>query len=104
MKNEVFEKMGPKFKNMWIKRLESGEYKQSRKTLHGSRGGHCCLGVLDLCPGVPKSHTVGSTESLTREACQAVGLDHDAMHKLIKLNDEAKYSFKEIAAWIRKNL
>lgn len=109
--------MNKKVKEKWIKALRSGKYKQTRMgVLRTKRNAFCCLGVL--CDVVdPKSwqkkdsnayddhyshqgHDTWPTNSITGK----LGITPDTVITLVKLNDDAHYSFNKIADWVEKNL
>jgi hypothetical protein len=117
--------MVAKYKRIWLKALRSGEYKQGTGTLcdlrttfdkdwnqkHGLA--YCCLGVL-------KRAVTGKNDFknkiLGKDFARKVGLSppvkdphygHMIVHEtatLVRMNDEAGYSFKQIANWIERNL
>lgn len=81
-------------KKAWVKALRSGKYKQCRGQLV-RRGkdetSYCCLGVLNRI-----KHTAQSYDFL--------GLTQKEQDTLVKLNDEEKRTFKQIANFIEKNI
>jgi hypothetical protein len=104
----------------WLRALESGEYKQARRALQ-KNGGFCCLGVacdlfakkvkayihtyedgsvdyVDLPPAV-RDHLGMRTTNGMYGFADTDGPVLDLMH----LNDAKRWSFKQIAAFIRKN-
>ena len=93
-----YDKMNKLVKAKWLKALRSGKYRQSREFLRGKYG-YCCIGVLECVMG----NKVGIGTQSTR-LVPNTGLTQRALEKLVGLNDKAKYSFKEIANWISKNL
>ena len=102
--------MNPKIKQLWVKALRSGKYKQCDGQLrHKSEEGvrYCCLGVLNEVCGL-RSRWEGSF--LGRVAAAKVGLPYEpptgelkAQGKLAAMNDNGK-SFKRIANWIENHL
>jgi len=98
------------FRKDWLKALESGEYQQGQNNLY-NRGKYCCLGVAGCVVGVDK-------KILSRHSLPAY-FDDEIRNKFPKLlrtsgdssfaltlankNDSGKYTFKEIAKFIRKN-
>lgn len=123
--------MNPAAKKAWIKALRSGEYKQTRGQLCRSNGRMCCLGVvydvavdgewdwnaerrvdvpygpLDRGYGIAKPTASGvfiDIANLPDHIRTKVGIDDDAIYKLVDMNDDEKCSFSEIADWIETNL
>lgn len=97
-------------KRIWVKALKSGEFEQGRGKLAG-HGRYCCLGVLrKVCPQLGTHTSDGGGGQLTGLQCRIVGLPVADQIHLIRLNDGheqtgiRKHSFREIAAWINKNL
>lgn len=95
-------------KRIWVKALKSGEFEQGRGKLVG-HGRYCCLGVLrKVCPELG-THTSDGGQ-LTDGQLKRIGLAQAQQVHLIRLNDGhpttggRKHSFREIAAWIIKNL
>lgn len=105
----------------WAKALRSGKYKQTRGKLRGQRG-YCCLGVLcDIRDSSSWDNDVayaeydGEDSELTADVAVWAGMsscDGTFSNKLTKggnrqslvtLNDNWKWSFKKIAAFIEKN-
>lgn len=111
----------------WVKALRSGKYKQGRNNLQGPRG-FCCLGVL--CE-IAKEEGVGvrtyasgsllgeniidqpdvrdwsgmkdENGKLPRNAYVTYGKKGYLARALTELNDEAEYSFREIAKVIERH-
>ena len=95
----------------WLKALRSGKYKQGTFALHRSNGTFCCLGVLcDIGPwngewkecdiGVFNYHIPGKNEltgRITGDMGALVGLTQKDLDELIKLNDNKKLTFEQIA-------
>jgi hypothetical protein len=118
--------MDKKLKAKWVKALTSGRYKQAREALKEEsdlplgKPGYCCLGVLLTVSGKGSWHNgaydIGSGEDaitcegdLGLKGRKLLGITDRAETKLILMNDgsgvsKPQASFKEIAAWIRKNL
>lgn len=124
-------KMNALVKHKWIHALRSGEYKQGRKILKCERNGgleYCCLGVLsDLHAKETGNgawypdHKPFETQFAyfaegTDGACTPpdavvrwAGLDSNTSNdstigNLVRLNDDSRSSFSEIADWIEDNL
>lgn len=117
------EKMNPEIKKMWVDALESGEYKQSNNELRNSLG-FCCLGVLcDLHEKATGKHFwnldmwndfryFGESGILPIEVIQWSGvqdfnpsIEYEGEERdLAGLNDDARLSFKQIAAIIKEQL
>ncbi len=115
------------YKVKWIKALESGKYKQGRNLLKKQGNKFCCLGVLlDNIPAVDlEKYLYNNTSYLDEDVKKIVGLkniNHVIDNNLIKLpdrltyrysevqrlladlNDEAKWNFKKIAAFIKEHI
>lgn len=112
-------KMNPKVKSSWLAALSSGKYTQTGGMLEKREGGevvgHCCLGVLLRSQGVKPQiendnatfgYNGGHSECsiLTPYYQKKFGIDESSMKHLWKMNDREGKSFKEIAAWISRNL
>ena len=112
-------KMNPKVKSSWLDALRSGKYTQTKGMLERRKGGkvvgHCCLGVLLRSQGVKpqiKNDDVGFGRNdgapeysvLAPYYLRKFGIDVDSMNHLWKMNDRDGKSFKEIAAWVKRNL
>ena len=103
----------------WADALESGKYKQGTEALRDVNNEYCCIGVLcDIAPGTKwlyrnDLYYVGQENPThaSRHVKEWSGLKTDEGRiifkkgslSLIKLNDERKRSFKQIAAYIRRN-
>ncbi len=110
MKKEVKEK--------WIADLRSGEFPQTTCVLH-SNDGYCCLGVLvnqfvdewatingslaGRCHPKRDGVSLGGSGHLNVHFVREVGLE-DKTGDLMRMNDEFKKSFSEIADWIEQNI
>ncbi len=112
---------GRKLRQQWIAALESGRYKQGRAALRQrNKEGqleYCCFGVLcnikDKSQWQKKQVFSGKTTCAFNYAQEPgypptqysneVGLNADQIEALIKLNDEHKLSFKEIANRLKTN-
>jgi len=105
------------FKKLWVQALRSGQYKQTRGTLHSPRdGGFCCLGVaMDLmCPEWAQKKGFageGRLINLCNDSTAYIDwyLDKlifdgtDCQSHLSYMNDNGK-TFDQIANWIERNL
>jgi hypothetical protein len=106
--------MREEIKNIWIKALKSGEYKQTTENLkRGSN--YCCLGVLcdivkdevngewdgDIFTQGPLSEHVSLMPP--QEVYSFVGLNRNDASDLARKNDSGE-SFESIADWVRDNL
>jgi hypothetical protein len=75
-------------KDAWIQALESGEYVQGFGASLQNIGGithHCAVGVLHWCINPQRLPT-------------------SLMEAIVRLNDDERWNFKEIAEWIRENV
>jgi len=122
----VFE-MKTELRDNWITALRSGKYNQAREVLHGGFNSYCCLGVLckvagaefeEYAPDVDYPDVVwenrpvlkGDTlademgESLKSSFLQEIGLSSTEEQELIKLNDDERFDFIQIADHIEKNI
>ncbi len=114
--------MKQEIKELWVKALRSGEYKQTRKRLRRDDDTCCCLGVLcdlhliETGEGVWEAQgegpwtyrMVGGGESSAFtpggvEKWAGLNVDH-AAGNLMDLNDRQKKSFAVIADYIEKEL
>lgn len=78
-------------KQKWIEALRSGDYEQCNGLLH-SRKKDCCLGVLAKITDNPGNYPLEQLEKMWP------GKDGNTLiNYFIKLNDEAKLDFNEIA-------
>jgi len=113
------EKLPIEFKQKWTAALRSGEYKQGHSSLyHYFNNSYCCIGVACVVAGIDLS-TVGSAgypyksmnqidllpEVLVMHETEQSASEHNSLiWELIKLNDQKKASFAEIADYIDENL
>ena len=121
-------KLDKKLKTNWIKALLSGDYKQGKICLKNEKGEYCCLGVLaDICGKLGRSNQFDTEKASGKEHYLSTSLFsfakengllerlkknpyRDVEGLLAEMNDgneeEGKkpFTFKQIAAWIRKNL
>jgi hypothetical protein len=103
-------------KRVWLEALRSGEYKQTKGTLHNLHdGGFCCLGVAAKVWGVSTPEQMGVYYmATTPDSCGGNPSYYAALDELaggwprqpfiakgILMNDEGK-SFAEIADMIEK--
>jgi len=109
----------------WLQALESGGYKQAIGDLCHD-GNYCCLGVATEVfnpehqalkdNGWDKWEVEGTVQTAPPDVVEAlglysdtgrfdgfVGLDGANYDALVDLNDGAKWTFKQIAAFIREN-
>jgi hypothetical protein len=53
-------------KRVWLEALRSGEYKQTRETLHNPEsGGFCCLGVAAKVWGIANEDQMGEPDDIS---------------------------------------
>lgn len=117
--------MKKEVKDLWVKALRSGKYKQTTKTLKNNEDdAYCCLGVLcDISKqgewgthGTHPLYMCGDNLNDFGELPSAVmyyaGISHSqglvefpkgTFVSLINLNDTRRRSFKQIAAFIERN-
>lgn len=117
--NEVHTKiMKPEIKQRWIQALRSGEYQQTKGTLHNDKG-FCCLGVL--CDLYAKEHShhswvlygdrykmIDETGILPIKVKRWAGLNEnnpiiEGYASLAELNDGC-FTFEQIAQIIEEQL
>ena len=76
--------MNRKAKDLWLRALESGQYRKARGIYKRQDGSHCCLGVLAACHDIPE-------DELWREGVDlfldTFGMDEETLNELVKLND-----------------
>jgi len=102
--------MKKEIKEKWFTALKSGSYKQGFGQLR-HKDKFCCLGVL--CDVVDQkgwtnkfgvsSHR-GASHVLSPEFLNQCELPHAKMEVLIRLNDNSRASFNEIADYIKETL
>jgi hypothetical protein len=117
-------KMKKRIRDQWIGALKSGVYPQGRSLLAKTPEGeldaerYCCLGVLCtiVAPGDRNDNKEescftdakgwsGKWGTLPPYMRKLTGLtDEKAIGKLIIMNDTKHYSFRQIAAWIKRYL
>ena len=96
----------------WIDKLLTTRMKQGQQELGNSKTGHCCLGVACKVLGVPYRHEASSSKELvpalglhnsfgifrdTKAEFEDDGLGSEQTFGLTELNDEADFTFKQIA-------
>lgn len=100
---DVINPITKKIKEDWITALRCGEYKQGTGLLCDSNilGNHvfCCLGVLADITGIETSSD-GMLDSLD----SFLLLSEIDQNTLIRLNDDIKLNFNQIADWISDNI
>lgn len=114
-------KLNKAFKKKWVKALRSGDYKQTDAYLY-NRGldGYCCLGVACKVLGADNDEltrkSFPSDEFLFKMGFDpksdfVFGCSHDdddtknkIINKLANFNDDKKWTFKQIAAYIDRYL
>ena len=83
----------------WVRALRSGKYTQGREQIYDRhRETYCCIGVLARIQN--RNMDDITTHSFCHEGKYNVG--RDTMFHLVKMNDEDKNSFEEIADYIEK--
>jgi hypothetical protein len=107
-------KMNPRVKAKWIAALRSGDYKQGRGQLRTTRNKFCCLGVLCNIHAQEHPEIAEKQRAPDRYMCHvgtlpncvfewaSITIDYET--RLIDMNDTNGITFKQIAAWIEKNL
>ncbi len=93
----------------WIKALKSGKYKQTTGELK-NKNGYCCLGVLCEIKAKEQKkkfyeHKNGGVLSETQMKWSGIKSQNGKCKRtdLVYMNDYLKYSFSEIADFIKKN-
>ena len=109
-------KFGPN-QEKWLHALETTKRKQTRGKLQSKAGGFCCLGLACITLGVkPETrddgiYFDGDSRILSDRLRKTMGL-YESMgssrfgtdgRTLTKLNDNARWPFKKIAAHLREN-
>lgn len=100
--------MVKELKAKWCKALRSGKFKQGKGRLK-TKYGFCCLGVLRHVVNPKDTRTTGNG-LLVGDFALECGLDDETQRKLACLNDGneeqsiKRHSFRQIAAYIAKNL
>ena len=102
----------------WVAALRSGDYKQARVALQAING-HCCLGVAcevmekrgmaTRRQGEEDGEAGGKLKGILLTGypehvaiARALGLDEREARKLVKMNDERRQSFEQIANYIER--
>ena len=83
-------------KDLWLKNLRSGEYKQTTGRLK-CLDGYCCLGVFAYTVLNERDANYGGYPSRSM-------LSADQESHLITMNDFNNNSFSQIANWIEENV
>lgn len=125
--------MKKRLKKKWVDALRSGEHQQGTGYLCTSDGLKCCLGVLllqlgddvfdpfvsksvpacCLAPFMLSNKYMSDVEvrrgwrhisSLPASLLDRTGLNREQQSTLIRLNDEDRLTFEQIADWIEMNL
>lgn len=86
----------------WLSELRSGRYRQGRENLGDEQLGYCCLGVFCLANGVEFNAFDGGWSVGPIRLMSA--LPQEARIELIKMNDDSRATFAEIADWIEANV
>jgi len=107
-------------KTEWLKALRSGKYKQGNGCLRDGQDNFCCLGVLaDIHPDlewgehpiVNISKDIAYIEAIHKGRNSRMGdyISYDILEagiqgELASLNDDANYSFEELADFIEQRV
>lgn len=104
-------------KDKWIKALTSRKYRQGTGSLHLEEDGrhtYCCLGVLCDVAGIKPTKKVdinyttyrydSLTSMLTVNLRRKLGISNEAIDILVRMNDDDRAKFYQIARWIKRNL
>ena len=101
-------KLDNEIKQMWLKGLRSGMYKQGRLFLNEVRTDtYCCLGVLaDVCEVLDENGCIDEVHNgcIPPKMLEIIGLNQSDMYHLMDLNDVKNYSFEQIADYIEQSL
>ena len=112
-------KLPPVFKKNWLADLRSGEYKQvtgalNKKNEQTGKYGYCCLGVacktqrlpddLLLDYGTIDNSIANAAKKRKKNIPKIIQEDSPVSEYLVYCNDTLKWSFKQIANWVEKNL
>jgi hypothetical protein len=91
--------MTPDFRRRWANALRSGEYKQTRGSLH-KNGAFCCLGVACVvagaAPDILAQNATGCFDLDERFQIDT-GISSDDVGDFVDLNDRAGLTFSQIA-------
>lgn len=123
MEENLVYKMNPEIKELWVKALRSGEYKQGTFILRSENDEYCCLGVLcdlhikdhknykwkyDAYYGRYSCHL--GTEMPPIEVVDWSGIEDQPIYykgeytTLTELNDVEKLTFNQIAEKIEEQM
>lgn len=104
MTNVSSKKLDKKIKAKWLAALRSGKFHQTegclKEVINGQKA-YCCLGVL--CETMGASYK-GSDDFPSQIVLNKAGLTQNQADKLAKMNDDSGDDFKQIAAYISRNL
>jgi hypothetical protein len=105
-------------KKLWVDALRSGDYKQTKGTLHNlDDEGFCCLGLGALVLGIASKEGMGVTPYTCEDGEKEIydegpgdvydywreKTSSDVVNMLTKMNDYGD-TFAEIADWIEEKL
>lgn len=95
-------------KEIWIKALRSGKYKQGPRYLNVGDY-YCCLGVLAVELGIlHRTHSgvsyVNTVNGTSQAYLDSTILPYKYQDKLGQMNDYSDRTFDEIANWIEENI
>lgn len=101
-------KLPKKFKDKWVNALRSGEYKQTDGILFGDCG-YCAIGVALHSVGKISNDDLFNQAVVTECMIDDYNLpfiyeDDQILDEVTELNDNAGYTFDEIAEWIESNI
>jgi hypothetical protein len=90
----------------WLDALISGEYKKGVNTLHTHDGRHCCLGVAQICLGLPITHHGTDIELVPLLALKTSSGDLDGEQSITGENDDRQeeYDFVNMHAFLLENI
>lgn len=108
-------KLPKSFKEKWVKALRSGRYEQGfegslcETPPSGNNVTYCCLGVACSVGGMKVVSDNGTIRKFSEKRATPKLLhgnteENHLVKKLVEMNDDNKFSFKQIANWIQKNL
>lgn len=98
-------KLEPDLKEKWLVGLRSGAYRQGVNFLRTNEPAtrYCCMGVLGIAQGITPS-TLNHRMRLSYIQDIPHILPKRVETFLASLNDEARWTFKQIADWVEENL
>ena len=96
-------KLPKDFKEKWITSLRSGEYEQGRYILLNENL-YSCLGVAEKIAGSEDKYICRLYNAFSDFVPKEILAKTSLSKELIRLNDDLKFSFKEIANWIEENV